>query len=114
MEAGVLFTAEIKLHYLHVIRGAEARRGNNGWPNDGFGIVRANAGPGWAGLGWASAQASRRWIIIADRCTPCIPRHLRNLHPVGLLEVGVGWRAGRLPVPPLLQSCCLSAAELAS
>lgn len=53
MEAGVLFTAEIKLHYLHVIRGAEARRGNNGRPNDGFGIVRASAGPGWAGLGRA-------------------------------------------------------------
>lgn len=53
MEAGVLFTAEIKLHYLHVIRGAEARHGNNGWPNDGFGIVRANAGLGSAGLAWA-------------------------------------------------------------
>lgn len=69
MEAGVLFTAEIKLHYLHVIRGAEARHGNNGRPNDGFGIVRTNAGLGCAG---ASTQARALWIIIADRCTPCI------------------------------------------
>lgn len=73
MEAGVLFTAEIKLHYLHVIRGAEARHGNNGRPNDGFGIVRGQrwAGLAWAGPGRASAQARARWIIIADRCTLC-------------------------------------------
>lgn len=56
MEAGVSFTAEIKLHYLHVIRGAEARHGNNGRPNDGFGTVRANAGLGWSGLGCAGAS----------------------------------------------------------
>lgn len=84
MEAGVLFTAEIKLHYLHVIRGAEARRGNNGRPNDGFAIVRASAGPGRAGLDWALGlgllhKASAHWIIIASRCKPCIRRHLHNL-----------------------------------
>lgn len=44
-EAGVSFTTQIKLHYLHVIRGAEARHGDNGWPNDGLGIVRASTVP---------------------------------------------------------------------
>lgn len=44
-DRGVSFTAQIKLHYLHVIRGAEARRGDNGRLNDVLWIVRASTGP---------------------------------------------------------------------
>ena len=36
LETGVLFTPHIKQHYLHVIRGAEARHGDNGGSNDGL------------------------------------------------------------------------------
>ncbi len=42
LETGVSFTPQIKLHYLHVIRGTEVRRGYNDRPNDGHEIVRAN------------------------------------------------------------------------
>ncbi len=61
LETGVSFTAQIKLRYLHVIRGAEARHGDNGWRNDGLGIVRASTGP--------QHSASDQIIsLITDRC----------------------------------------------
>lgn len=44
LETGVSFTPHIKLLYLHAMRGAEARHGDNGRTNDGLWIVRANTG----------------------------------------------------------------------
>lgn len=103
MEAGVLFTAEIKLHYLHVIRGAEARHGNNGRPNDGFGIVRAIAG-----LCRASAQARARCIALtgarhASQTSPQPASSQFHRERFGLACRSSGW-----------DGCCFSAAELAS
>lgn len=59
LEAGVSFTTQIKLRYLHVIRGAEARHGDNSRPNDGLEIVRASTEP---------QHSAVDKIIITDRC----------------------------------------------